>query len=87
MCLRALAHRLRFVFGRTLCVDVTDYATEALILARAHQYDVLIVDVVMPGGMGVKFIEQVARAIGHADHPHGESIRGTLGSNRCGGSD
>jgi len=36
MCLRALAHRLRFVFGRTLCVDVTDYAAEALILARAQ---------------------------------------------------
>lgn len=61
-CLRALAQRLRFVFGyRTLWVDETEYASEALILASAHHYDILIVDVVMPGRKGVKLIEQLAR--------------------------
>jgi DNA-binding response OmpR family regulator len=61
VCLAALAQRLRFAFReRRLEVDVAGSAAPALILAHTHQYDALIVDLIMPGVTGFKFIEQLA---------------------------
>ncbi|WP_447976873.1 response regulator [Candidatus Nitrospira bockiana] len=58
--LTALAQRLRFAlreFG--LEVDTADSASSAVIQARTCQYDLMIVDAIMPGTTGLKFIEQM----------------------------
>lgn len=61
-CLTALAQRLRVgLRGQRLEVDVADSAVVALILGYTHHYDALIVDRIMPGVTGFKFIEQLAR--------------------------
>jgi DNA-binding NtrC family response regulator len=60
-CLTALANRLRFVFrGQNLEVDVADSAITGM-LSHAVHYDALIVDVLMPGTNGLKFVEQLRR--------------------------
>jgi DNA-binding response OmpR family regulator len=59
-CLTALANRLRFAFrGQDVEVDVADSAATGLILSHATPYHTLIVDVLMPGMNGVKFVEQL----------------------------
>jgi two-component system response regulator CiaR len=59
-CLTALANRLRFAFrGQHLDVDVADSAATGLILSHAAHYDAIIVDLLMPGVSGVKFVEQL----------------------------
>ena len=59
-CLTALANRLRFAFrGQNLDVDVADSAATGLILSHAAHYDAIIVDLLMPGVSGVKFVEQL----------------------------
>ena len=61
-CLTALANRLRFAFrGQNVEVDVADSAITGLMLCHASYYDVLIVDVLMPGTTGLKFVEQLRR--------------------------
>ncbi|HKO19026.1 MAG TPA: response regulator, partial [Acidobacteriaceae bacterium] len=61
-CLTALANRLRFAFrGQNVEVDVADSAITGLMLCHASSYDVLIVDVLMPGTTGLKFVEQLRR--------------------------
>jgi len=61
VCLTALAQRLRFAFRQHgLEVDVADSAVAALILVHTHHYNALIVDPMMPGVTGFKFIEQLA---------------------------
>ena len=60
-CLVALAERLRFALRKQqLKVDAVDSAAEALILAHTRHYDALLVDLIMPGVIGFKFIEQLA---------------------------
>jgi DNA-binding NtrC family response regulator len=61
-CLTALANRLRFAFkGQDVEIDVADSAATGLILSHATHYDALIVDVLMPGTTGLKFVEQLRR--------------------------
>ena len=61
-CLLALGQRLRFTFRHLhLEVDTAASATTALLLAHAYHYDGLIVDVMMPGVTGFKFLEQLGR--------------------------
>jgi DNA-binding NtrC family response regulator len=61
-CLHALSSRLRFAFRRhALKVDVADCAATGLILAHQGQYDALLIDVLMPGMSGIKFVEQLRR--------------------------
>ncbi len=61
-CLTALSNRLRFAFReQSLAVDMADSATTGLIASRATHYDALIVDVLMPGTNGFKFVEQLQR--------------------------
>ena len=61
-CLTALGDRLRFVFrGQNVEVDVADSAITGLMLCHASYYDVLIVDLLMPGTTGLKFVEQLRR--------------------------
>jgi DNA-binding NtrC family response regulator len=61
-CLMALANRLRFAFkGQRVEVDVADSAITGLMLCHASSYDVLIVDVLMPGTTGLTFVEQLRR--------------------------
>ena len=58
--MRALAARLAFWFRPIKpVIDTADAAFTGLILAGQHSYDCLIVDVVMPGVNGLKFVEQV----------------------------
>jgi YesN/AraC family two-component response regulator len=42
-------------------VDVADSAIAGLMLCHASYYDVLIVDVLMPGTTGLNFVEQLRR--------------------------
>lgn len=59
-CLTALGNRLRFTFRReNLDVDVADSAATGLILSHAARYDAIIVDLLMPGISGIKFVEQL----------------------------
>lgn len=59
-CLTALSNRLRFALrGQGVEVDVAESAASGLILSHAAHYDVLIVDVLMPGINGFKFVEQL----------------------------
>lgn len=61
-CLTALGDRLRFAFrGQTVEVDVADSASQGLMLCHASYYNVLIIDVLMPGTTGLKFVEQLRR--------------------------
>lgn len=61
-CLTALSNRLRFAFRtHPLAVDMADSATTGLIASHATHYDALIVDVLMPGTNGLKFLEQLQR--------------------------
>jgi DNA-binding NtrC family response regulator len=61
-CLMALANRLRFAFkGQHVEVDVADSAITGLMLCHASSYDVVIVDVLMPGTTGLMFVEQLRR--------------------------
>ena len=61
-CLTALSNRLRFAFReQSLAVDMADSATTGLIASHATHYDALIVDVLMPGANGFKFLEQLQR--------------------------
>jgi two-component system OmpR family response regulator len=65
-CLTALSNRLRFALrGQGVDVDVADSAATGLISAHAAHYDVLIVDVLMPGINGFKFVEQLRRTQPH----------------------
>jgi len=60
-CLMALSNRLRFALrDQRMEVDVAESAATGLILAHAAHYDALIVDLIMPGVPGFKFIEQLA---------------------------
>ena len=59
-CLTALSNRLRFAFrGQSLAVDMAESAATGLIASHAAHYDALIVDVLMPGTNGLKFVEQL----------------------------
>ena len=61
-CLLALSNRLRFAFREHgLRVDTAECAVTGLILAHEGPYDALVVDVVMPGMTGLKFVEQLRR--------------------------
>ena len=61
-CLTALSNRLRFAFReQSLAVDMADSAATGLIASHATHYDALIVDVLMPGTNGPKFVEQLRR--------------------------
>ncbi len=61
-CLTALSNRLRFAFRKqSLVVDIADSAVSGLIASHATHYDTLIVDVLMPGTNGLKFVEQLRR--------------------------
>ncbi len=61
-CLLALSNRLRFAFRKHgLKVDTAECAVTGLILAHEDHYDALVVDVVMPGITGLKFVEQLRR--------------------------
>jgi DNA-binding response OmpR family regulator len=61
-CLTALSNRLRFAFReQSLAVDMADSAATGLIASLATHYDALIVDVLMPGTNGFKFVEQLQR--------------------------
>ncbi|MBA2253064.1 MAG: response regulator [Nitrospirales bacterium] len=65
-CLTALSNRLRFAFrGQGLEVDVADSAASGLISSHGAHYDALIVDVLMPGINGLKFVEQLRRTQPH----------------------
>lgn len=65
-CLTALSNRLRFAFrGQGVEVDVADSAATGLILSHSAHYDALIVDVLMPGINGLKFVEQLRRTRPH----------------------
>ncbi len=65
-CLTALSNRLRFTFrDRGVEVDIADSAATGLILAHAAPYDAIILDVVMPGINGLKFVEQLRRTQPH----------------------
>jgi DNA-binding NtrC family response regulator len=65
-CLTALSNRLHFAFrDQGVEVDVADSAATGLILAHAAPYDAIIVDVVMPGINGFKFVEQLRRTQPH----------------------
>lgn len=65
-CLTALANRLRFAFrGQNIEVEVADSAITGLTLCHASSYDLLIVDVLMPGTTGLKFVEQLRRTQPH----------------------
>lgn len=60
-CLTALSNRLRFALrDQRVEVDVAESAASGLILAHSIRYDALIVDLIMPGVPGFKFIEQLA---------------------------
>ena len=60
-CLTALSNRLRFALrDRRVEVDVAESAATGLILAHAAHFDALIVNLIMPGVPGFKFIEQLA---------------------------
>jgi DNA-binding NtrC family response regulator len=62
-CLNALSNRLRFAFRRhALRVDIADCAATGLILAHQGEYDALLIDVLMPGINGIKFVEQLRRS-------------------------
>ena len=59
-CLLALSNRLKFAFrGYGLKVDIADGAATEFILAHEGHYDALVVDVLMPGINGLKFVEQL----------------------------
>ncbi len=59
-CLLALSNRLKFAFrGYGLKVDIADGAATGLILAHEGHYDALLVDVLMSGINGLKFVEQL----------------------------
>lgn len=61
-CLTALSNRLRFAFREwSLAIDMADSAASGLIASDAAHYDALIVDVLMPGINGFKFVEQLRR--------------------------
>lgn len=60
--LTALSNRLRFAFRRhALKVDSAEDAATGLILAYEGPYDALLVDMLMPGVNGIKFVEQLRR--------------------------
>lgn len=61
-CLTALSNRLRFAFrDHSLQVDTADSAATGLILSHTDHYDALVVDALMPGTNGIKFVEQLRR--------------------------
>src|ERR687898_183784 len=61
-CLTALSNRLGFAFrGQSLAVEVADSAANGLIASQTAHYDTVIVDIVMPGTNGFKFVEQLRR--------------------------
>jgi DNA-binding response OmpR family regulator len=65
-CLTGLSNRLRFAFReQSLDIDLADSAASGLLVCHTVHYDALIVDVVMPGTNGFKFVEQLRRTQPH----------------------